>query len=585
MNTDFLTFYLFGRELQKKLPGAWIQKIFQPGEGEFILRMRLPGENFFLSFSLEAGRQRIHPIPGKTSPAPSPSPFCMLLRKHLEGGRVVSVHPGRDDRILKIQALAPRGPGEAIERSLVIEMTGRQANLIVLDGGDRYVGALYRKDPRRAIVTGQPYSPPPPPPGKSFLATDGPGLLSILGEGGGSSITRILTGAFPGLPGPAAQWIAAGAGISPGTPADELSGEQKTALSGAWDRLREEVDRGRPRPRLYFDREDGEMEGEAALLTFWDTPGVEGLPSMEFSTVADALQRLYRAGAAPHRLQEMRAGMQTAISRKMEKVKKRIAKQEQDLEGAMGASALKRWGELLLSGLDRIPPKAREAELEDYYQDPPKPVVIRLNPSLSASANAQDYFRRYRKAARGQEIIRERLQLSREELLFLEDLLYQVESAETLDELQEIASGVSDESIFPVQRLPGRGKGAEPPSAPRRYELGRGYVALVGRNSRQNDQLTLHTAQKEDIWLHARQIPGSHVILRIAKPSLPVPDGVLHAAAQLAAFFSRGRSSPKVPVDYTRAKNVRKGKGQKAGSVLLSGEKTILVKPEDFTAP
>jgi predicted ribosome quality control (RQC) complex YloA/Tae2 family protein len=110
-------------------------------------------------------------------------------------------------------------------------------------------------------------------------------------------------------------------------------------------------------------------------------------------------------------------------------------------------------------------------------------------------------------------------------------------------------------------------------------------VALVGRNSRQNDQLTLHTAQKEDIWLHARQIPGSHVILRIAKPSLPVPDGVLHAAAQLAAFFSRGRSSPKVPVDYTRAKNVRKGKGQKAGSVLLSGEKTILVKPEDFTAP
>ncbi|MCD4783120.1 MAG: NFACT family protein [Candidatus Eremiobacteraeota bacterium] len=585
MKIDAITFRLFSQELEEKLVNSRLQKIFQPGDFEFVFRFRIPGDNYFLFLSLEANNQRIHPIPGKYSKSRLPTSYCMLLRKHIEGGKVLYVDQMGSDRILRLDIASYMESEGAIERILIIELTGKTSNLILCDGKERVISAFNRKDPRRDLTTGQQYELPPPPQGINPFLIEEKDFFSLIEaeKNREQPIKELLFSTFTGMTGDFAREIIFHSGIGQGTPMKNMSERQKITLYNSFFNIIKKVKEFDLRPTVYYSKDDENLEGNPTRFAFQDFDIFANIPKEAVGSIGDALQAVFYPTTSDRLFDDMKKEYISVLKKRIKKVARRIKKQELDLKGAEGSVALKKWGELILAYMDSIPKKAREIELDDYYIDPPEKITIKLDPSLSPSDNAQAYFKKYKKAKRGLSIIRKRLRISADEHSDLETALYEVEEAESIDELTDVIESLQFQDILPLTAKPGRKK-TDAPLGPRKFEIAPGYVALVGRNSRQNDELTLHIAQKEDLWFHARHIPGSHVVLRIQKPSKPVPDEVIYKTASIAAYYSKGRNSSKVPVDYTPIKNVRKSKGQKAGKVFIVNEKTIFVKPEDMQA-
>jgi len=583
MKIDAITFRLFSRELEEKLVNSRLQKVFQPADFEFVFRFRLPGDNYFLFLSLEANNQRMHPIPCKYSKSRIPTSFCMLLRKHIEGGKVLYVSQMGNDRILRLDIASYMESLGAIERILMIELTGKTSNLIICDENERVISAFNRRDPRRDLTTGQQYELPPPPQGINPFLIEEKDFFSLVdaGKNQEQSVKEFLFSTFTGMTRDFAREIIFHSGIGYSTPIKKISERQKMTLYKSFSNFIEKIEESDIHPTVYYSKEDENMEGNPIRFAFWDFDMFENFPKESVESIGETIQAVFYPVTAGKQFNELKKEYTGILKKKIKKVSRRLKKQEKDLKGAEGSIALKKWGELILAYIDRIPEKAREIEVDDYYKDTPEKITIKLDPSLSASDNAQAYFKKYKKAKRGLSIIKDRLQISADELSSLETALYEVEEAESIEELNDIIESFQLQDILPLTERPGKKK-TDIPFGPRKYEISPGYVAIVGRNSRQNEEVTLHIAQKDDLWFHARQIPGSHVVLRIQKPSKPVPDDVIYKTASIAAYFSKGRNSSKVPVDYTRVRNVRKVKGQKAGKVFYVNEKTIYVQPEDI---
>lgn len=579
---DSITFMLYSCELEEKLINSRLQKIFQPGDAQFVFRFRLLGENYFLYVSLEPDKQKIHPVPQKFGQSKEPSSFCMLLRKNIGGGKVLYAGRQGKDRILRLNITSRDELGIPSEKILIIELTGKTSNIILCDHKDYIIGTFHKKDPRRELSKGKLYEAPPLPWGIDPFTVDEQSFLNLMGDEQtlDVSVNEFIGKTFTGLNKELTREILHLTDISPSTMLHHLNGSSRENLWQAFRGIMDRIEQKKISPFIYYAKDDPLMENSPQKWALWNYSSLDHLPKEAVQDLGEALQGIFFQKTASSGFDDVKKELISSLSKKIKKTAGRIKKQEQDLQGAVQGVSLKKWGELILANLQNIPEKSKEITLEDYYEYPPKPVKIKLDPSKSASANAQEYFKRYKKAKRGVEKIQERLEISKEELSDLENTMYELENTESFDDLYEIIDLLQGEGIYaPASASPSGKKLYQEPAGPHKFELGQGYIALAGRNSKQNEHLTLHTAGKEDLWFHARQIPGSHVILRIQKPSKPVPDQYVYKAACIAAYYSKARTSLKVPVDYTQVKNVRKVKGQKAGKVFYVNEKTIMAKP------
>ncbi len=582
MKIDAITFKIYVEELEEKLVDSWLQKIFQSGDSEFIFRFRTRGENYFLFLTLDPDNQRIHSIPSKFSKSKDPGAFCMLLRKHLAGGKVLYANQSGSDRILEFHISSfVESEGEIVERVLIIELTGKTSNMIICDNKDRILGVLNRKDPRRDLSNGAIYEPPPPPQGINPFLIEERDFISLLsGERDEDlAVKDRLFSSFTGMTGDYVREILFRSGVSPGTPLKHISIRQKEKIWESFHNFFQKIQDHDISPVLYYPDNDENMEENPVRWALWDFEIFKDKPKEAVKTIGDALEACYFPLTVTGNFDDLAAELKSLLKKRIKKVEVRIQKQQNDLDGAEKAVNMKKWGELILANLNNIPSRANEVELENYYEDPPVKTLVKLDPSLSPSDNAQKYFNKYKKAKRGLEKIQERIEISREELSDLETALYELEEAENREDIESIAYNLDMDEIFALPKG-GSGKKKAEAAGPRKFNLASGYVVLVGRNSRQNEEITLHLAQKDDLWFHTRQIPGSHVVLRIQKPSKTVPDEIIYKTACIAAFYSKARKSSKVPVDYTLIKDVRKVKGQKAGKVFYVNEKTLFVKPE-----
>ncbi|HEY8530926.1 MAG TPA: NFACT RNA binding domain-containing protein [Limnochorda sp.] len=589
MPMDGLFLAAVRKELNEHLLGGHVQKIFQPTSRSIMLHIRTPGQSHLLLASCEAGVARLQRTQLDQPHPPVPPAFCMLLRKHLEGSRFCGASQRGLERVVSLRF--ERGPkGQAEVRELMVELTGRNANLVLVDEDGTVLDAITRVPPdagSRVLIPGAEYELPPAEDKRDprLLSPDAlPGLLAP-GEPLAEGLFRLLEGFSP----ISAERLVAAGGLDPSLPAGKLGPDGWQKLLERFEAWQEALIEERFAPCL-------DPEASRPQEQFWPFPPGPG-PYEPFPTTGELLDRVFGAREEAGRLEKIRSPLARTVQTALKRVQRKIEKQEAELAEAQGDLELRVLGELLLANLYRIPAGAREVELEDYTQDPPVPRRIPLDPRLSPSENAQAFFDRYARAKRRLERTSEELEHSREEAKYLESLAFHIEAADSEEALRALAEEMERQGYRPPADVFGepRGKVRDGSRAgrgtraggergqPLRYRSSDGLEILVGRNHQENDRITMELARPDEWWFHVRQLPGAHVLLRTTSDEPPLKS--LEEAALLAAYHSKARHSSHVPVDVARRRQVRKYKGARPGQVLYEPAFTLEVTPREELLP
>ncbi|HEY8552430.1 MAG TPA: NFACT RNA binding domain-containing protein [Thermaerobacter sp.] len=649
-------------ELGDLLP-ARVERVYQPEAHVLVVRL-YAGRAVHLLIGADPHLPRLHLTPRPPANPPSPPAFCMLLRKHLEGLRLVAVRQGPAfDRWVWLDFAAP-GPDEpARRRHLAVELLDRRANAVLVDGEGRILDALRRAPAAaggRSLLPGSRYEPPLPPTplptgdpetlGRRWLealAQAEPGADAVTGRSRGQGrprprpAWRRLLEQVPALGRELAREALQRAGIDPEASGDEPAGtaggrqagdrdagvgegggapagvppvdaDRRAATLGAvvlgW---LEAARQGRFDPVMVRD----DAGRAVALTAFPVTPPPGGrIERDEGGGVSALCDRFYRERLDELVRQRLRRELEHLVREALDRARRRLEAREGDLARAEEAEPYRLYGELLTAFAAQVPRGARQVELPNYYDPDGATVVIPLDPALSPQENAQRYFRRYQKAKRGREQAGELVAAAREEVAYLESVEHALAEATTTGDLEAIAAELAEQGYAPAfaalvsgggggrggPGLAGTARGSragapprdgEAPGAPAaaagflRYRGPGGELILAGRNNRQNDALVTRVANPWDIWLHAREVPGSHVLLRLPhREAVPSP-AALEAAARVAAYHSKARWSRRVAVDYTEARHVRKPKGARPGLVRYEHARTLFVAPDPEGLP
>jgi len=580
MTMDGFVITALHKELEKELLPARVSRIYQPSPHDILLYLRRPGKTLKLLLSIHPRLARVHLTRTEGENPPSPPRFCLFLRKYLEGSQLVAINRPHFERILEFCFRARTELGEPEQRILTLEIMGKNSNIILRRGESGQIyDSLRHVTPAmsryRQILPGQPYVPPPAQ-GKmdprqvqelSFYSA-----LQKIKQPLPQALIQLLAGLSPLL----ARELVYRADLDPAALSEELSREELGALWEAFSQLVGAMGEGK-RPTVMLDG-----EGNPLAFSLLPLRHIAGARALSFASINEAADFYYQHRERQEMAANLKEKLQALLIREIKKLEKTIDRQVAALQAMEKGEEYRRLGELLTANLYRVTPGDREITVTDYYSPGGESIKIPLDPSLSPAANAQRFFQKYRKASTGRPHLEKQLAHNKDELTYLESAHLALADAASWAEVQEIqrelaAQGYIKEERRESPRAP-KQESAAAGSRPLAYRSRDGFTILVGKNNRQNDYLTRHLANKEDYWFHAKDIPGSHVIIRCPPQTQP-PASTLEDAALLAAYHSKGRSASRVAVDYTRVKNVRKPRGARPGMVIYEDYKTIIVTP------
>lgn len=583
MAFDGLVMAAVKSELNKTIIGGRVEKIYQPLSLEVNILIHNEGNKFRLLISADARNARIHlTTQAKKNPL-TPPLFCMVLRKHLEGGRIVSITQEGLERVLCLSIESVDELGRLSEKKLYCEVMGKHSNIIlvdpatnqILDGINRYSYATSR---HREVLPGRRYSMPPES-GKinPLTLTEDIFMQTVWGKDENIPLDKLLLSSFDGFSPQTCREIVCRAGLNPDSTNHSLGEIDLTRLWQTLAAIKSSVLKGDFHPVLCKDNA-GKLVFSAIELT-----QLYGLPNStekcQYNEMNIVLDQYFQAVSRNEKIKTISNQLLKTIKNEIKKCQKKLSIYLDTIQKAEDAELLKIYGELITANLYQISGKQDSVELTNYYDPDGKTVKIELNPQKSPAENAQLYFKRYAKAKHSLEITQEYLSKTKTELSYLETVQVSLEQAETVEELAEIKTELIKEGYLNPENS---GKLKKEPAItepkPLKFITPEGYEIMVGRNNRQNDYLTMKIANPDDTWLHVKDIPGSHVIIR-NKGNQAIPDTVMQTAAEIAAYHSRARNSSKVPVDYTLRKNVRKPKGAKPGMVIYDNQQTVYVRP------
>lgn len=572
------------QEIQRLLP-VKIDKIHQPERDEFIFGCYGSGESFKILISLNPQYARFH-ITRTNQPNPiQPSSFCMLLRKYFSGSKLIKIDAVPFERIIKL-TFEVYDPVDGLSRKYIwVEFTGKSANLVVCNDKEEVIDTWRHRHVQsgeRDVSGGSQYELPPTGgrwqpvtlPLDDFLGL----ITSIPPE---VKVENFFLKHWLGLSLPAVHTFMHAAGIPADSLCAALNREKIISLYDSFNHWAEVVSQGRFQPVEICDENNKPLD----FLAFW--PGEPG-PHRKIQPVDCLNETVANTLGAHHearRFSERRLNLLHKIHAQLEKNRKKIAKQTAEARQAEQSDKLRINGELLTIYGHQIRKGATEVTLPNYYDPDGNTITIRLNPALTANENAQHYFKKYQKAKKGQLAIAEQIAKTQEVIDYLESLEAMTETAtspEDLDllheELDERPNGRPGKSGIKSGKANKPNK-PDAPSKPRQFTTPAGHLIWVGRNNLQNDRLTFKMAAPTDFWFHTQKIPGSHVIVKLL-PGTEIDNETLNCACQLAVYFSKGRLSTKVPVDYTQRKNVKKPPASKPGFVIYDSFKTAIITPD-----
>ncbi len=568
MPLDGFTLGLIARELNEKLSGGRIDRIIQPERDELILTIRNSGANHSLLLSASAGCARAHLTNVRKSSPLEPFNLCMLMRKHLMGGRISRIRAIDCDRILEIEIEHLDELGDRSQKVMVCEFMGKHSNLIFVGNDGRIIDSARRVSEAlssvREVLPGLRYERPPAHGKIPYDSVTAENLYEAL-SGKGGSVNRLISQNISGMSAQMARELAYRAC------GNEDAHIEECDLKAVCVRVASELSAipARLSPAVLSDA-DGKPLDAVAFPYLSRT----NLRSEPHSTISEAMDAFYFSRDRAERIAQKSAAIHRTLKNNIERCEKKLALQQEALLGAEKMEEYRISGELLMANLHLAVKGREKVSLPNYYDPEMKEIEIPLDVKLSPAANAQKYFKLYQKARNAQTLAAEQIEKTSEELAYLEGQMDNLSKCSGESELAELREEL--EKFGYVKKLSSRRQMKQlPPSQPMKFTAPSGRTILIGKNNLQNDKLTF-SAEPNEIWLHAKDMPGSHVIIVGENPD----DETILYAAKLAAAYSRGSRSSNVPVDYTKRRFVKKPSGAKPGFVIYTNQRTLYVTPD-----
>ena len=569
MPMDGLTVGFAARELNRLLQGGRVDKITQPEHDAVVMVIRADGENRRLLLCASPNNARCHLTKDSWSNPLEPPALCMLMRKQLSGARITSVRQVEGDRVVHVDLDAVNEMGDHVLRRIVLEIMGRHSNLMLLDENGRILEAARHVSPDmsrvRQVQPGMAYLAPPAQGKLNPETLTADELLDRLQGMEPGRFSRAVADHVTGLSRPAAEELASRI-LSPG---EEWPHNLPDACARLADLLRRLPDMADP--RLLTD-------DTGAALDVFAFPYLSRNLDLQkpFPTLSEALDACFSSRDARDRLNQRSASMLRMLKGQIERCEKKLAMQEEELASAERMDEYRRMGEALNANLYQLKKGMTEAVLPDWSDPEGGTITVQLDQRLTPGQNAQRYFKKYQKARSARETAAIQRDKTLEELDYLEGMLLDLDKCAGESDLEDIRQELVRTGY--MKRVTNRRQQRQlPKSEPSRYVSSDGITILVGKNAAQNDRLTA-SARPDEMWLHAKDMPGSHVIIQAEGD---IPQETMKQAAQLAAWYSKGQHSSMVPIDYTRKRYVKKPSGAAPGKVIYTHYKTAYITPDE----
>jgi len=566
MALDGMLLFRLNQELQS-LIGGKINKIHQPSEHDLVLQIRGRGNGCKLLLSANPTYPRVYETDASfINPMEAPM-FCMLMRKHCEGGVIEAIEQVGAERILRIRLRQRDELGDLSQKTIVIELMGRHSNIILLDSASQtIVDGIHHVTPAisqyRIVMPGSAYvAPPEQNKLNPFDATRDQFLAAI--DAGLPAVDQLVA-RFSGVSPLAAKEIAHRASVY------HAEAGHPEALWLAFQQLLAEVREGLTRPEIREDDETGKLAFAAYELTHMDGR------IQSFDTVSACLASYYGDKAERDLVKQKTGDLSRVLQNEIGKNRKKIGKLEETIVEAKDADRYRKLGELLTASIYAIRKGDTSAEVVDFYDEEQRTVTIPLDPQLSPAENAQRQFRKYTKSKNSLAHAEQQLQEAQAETAYLEDVWLHLQTA-GLRDIEEIRDELAEGGYVRNRGASKKKKKKDDKPQLICFTSSEGIPIYVGKNNKQNEYLTIRLASSQDTWLHTKDIPGSHVVIR----SSSFGEQTLREAAEIAAYHSGARSSSNVPVDYTLIRNVHKPNGTKPGYVIFTNQRTLYVTPDE----
>lgn len=557
------------------LIGARIDKIHQPSKDEIILAFRAQGGNFRLIISASANAARVHITRAAVENPKSPPMFCMLLRKHLGNGKLLSIRQDGLERILYFDFEAMNEIGDMVKVTLAIEIMGRCSNLIIINSDGKIIDSIKRVDEEmsreRLVLPGMKYTYPPRDGRISILTSTKNEMKEAILSAKNDELSKCLIKTFEGISPifvrECAFYAAKGKDVTKDEITDDIMDRILFYLANVQKNLLNRTNSF----NVVLDKENN--------LKDFSFVGIHQYGNLmitrEFPSACETLDYFYAERDAISRMKQRSNDLLKFLVNTSDRLTRKISAQKEELIVCAERDALKIKGDLISANIYKLEKGISTVNLENFYSENNETVTINMNPRLSPSQNAQQYYSEYRKAVTAEKKLTELIVKGEEELLYIDSVFDALTRSNSEDEVLELRLELAEQGYIKSNKLK-----SKPPKQQKPLEFlsSDGFTILVGRNNKQNDKLTLKTAEKTDIWLHTHDITGSHTVI-ITEDKIP-PDRTIEEAAILAAYNSRARNSAQVPVDYAYIKYVKKPAGAKPGMVIFTNNKTAYVTPD-----
>lgn len=577
MPLDAVTIKALACELSGSIQGAKIDKVQQPERDTIILTLRKAGQNVKLLLSAGVGTARIHISTQSYENPQSPPMFCMLLRKHLIGARISEISQPDMERMLVFSFEGYDEMGVAQKKQLIVEMMGRNSNIILVADENHIIDCLRRVDGdmsrARQVMPGLIYHLPPKQEKPSFFSLSNAEREELVKNADPDSVSdKWLLSSFSGLSPLICRELCFRAFDDTSRQLARLTQDDRAELLSAMNALAARVEQDAFQPTMLFD---AEKPFDFSFMPIYQYEAL--MQAEEFPSFSALLEEFYTRIAKREQMQRKSHSLHKQVKSARERTIRKLAARRQELLATEDRDRMKLYGELITANLYKIKKGDRVLTAENYYEDGSPEIQIPLDPLKTGQQNAARYFREYNKAKTARQYLGDLIIKGETEEAYLESVLDAIERAESDRELAEIRHELSQTGFVKKQKSAKPEKIRETPYLC--FLSSSGMPIYVGRNNTQNDRLTTKTARRSDVWLHVKGVHGSHVIISCggAQPD----EQTLFEAATLTAYFSQARGSGKVPVDFTQVCHVKKPSGSMPGMVIYTDSKTIVVEPDE----